>query len=107
MSFAAAVLFASVTVFAPLNPASAIDLSTHGSAASDVAWLNDNELLVALIEGGVVRVSAKTHKSSLWLKKGPLPDGSPYPEMIATDGNLVVVLVSAAVPLRPREMNVH
>lgn len=92
MNFFAGVLFASVTALAPLKPVATVDLSAHGSAASDVAWLNDDEVLVALIEGGVARVSAKTQKSSLWIPKGPLPNGSPYPEMVATDGNLVVVM---------------
>lgn len=91
MSIIPAVLLA-VTVLAPLKPVTAVDLSSHGKLASDVAWLNDDEVLVALIDGGVARVSTSTKKSSLWIPKGPLPKGSPYPELVATDGNVVVIM---------------
>lgn len=92
MTVAAIVLLASVAALAPLKPAATIDLAAHGSAASDVAWVNDDELLVVLTEGGVVRVSVKTKKSAVWVPKGSLPDGSPYPELVATDGRTVVIM---------------
>jgi hypothetical protein len=69
-----------------------IDLSAQGDRPGDVAWLNDDEVLVTLIRGGVVRVSAKTGKSSVWLPIGPMPGGAPFPEYIATDGKLVVIV---------------
>jgi hypothetical protein len=86
------VLLASAVALAPLQPSAAIDLAAHGSAAADVAWINDEEVLVVLTEGGVVRVSVKSKKASVWVPKGSLPDGSPYPELVATDGRLVVIM---------------
>lgn len=92
MIFLATAVLASVAVLPPLEPVTTIDLSAHGSRAADVTWLDDDDLLVALTKGGVARVSTKTQKASLWLPEGPLPDGAPYPEMVATDGTLVVVM---------------
>jgi len=85
------VLAAAVTV-APLKPVATVGLSAHGSVGADVAWLSDDELLVALTKGGVVRVSARTRATKLWLPEGPLPGGAPYAELIATDGDVVVVM---------------
>jgi hypothetical protein len=87
-----AVLLAAVTALAPLKPATNIDLSSQGSLASDVAWLNDDEVLVALLDGGVVRVSLASKQVASWVPMGALPDGSPYPELVASDGNVVVVM---------------
>jgi hypothetical protein len=91
LALAAILLFASVASSAPLKPAAEIALSKHGALASDVAWINDDALLVALIKGGVVRVTPSTKKVKVWLPEGPLPDGSPYAELVATDGETVVV----------------
>lgn len=91
LPIASLILAAAVTA-APLKPVHTINLSSHGTAASDVAWLNDDEVLVALIKGGVARVSTKKSAVSKWLPQGELPGGAPLPELIATDGNLVVVM---------------
>lgn len=84
-------LLAAAATLTPLKPVQTVSLSAHGSAAADVAWLNDTEVLVALIKGGVLRVSTRTGKAEVWSAEGPLPGGSPYAELVATDGNLVVV----------------
>lgn len=91
MILTALVLTAAVTL-APLKPAQTIDLSAHGSAAADVTWLGDNDLLVALTIGGVVRVSLDPARVKLWLAQGDVPDGVPSAELIASNGDLVVVM---------------
>lgn len=87
-----AVLLTAVTTLSPLKPGTSIDLSSQGNWASDVAWINDDEVLVALLNGGVSRVSVGSKKITQWVPKGELPDGCPYPELVATDGNLVVIM---------------
>jgi hypothetical protein len=92
LPFLPALLFSAVTALAPLKPVATIDLSSHGSFASDVAWLNNDELLVALLHGGVARVSLASKKSALWVPEGDVPEAAPYPEFVATDGELVTVM---------------
>ncbi|HUR80338.1 MAG TPA: hypothetical protein VM733_06210, partial [Thermoanaerobaculia bacterium] len=92
MGLISAVLLAAVTALSPLKPVTAIDLSPVGTIASDVAWLNDSEVLVALLHDGVARVSVDSKKITKWVPAGELPDGSPYSEFVSTDGNLVVVM---------------
>lgn len=91
MTLTAFVLAAAVTL-APLKPAQTIDLSKHGVGAADVTWLSDRDLLVALAKGGVVRVSLDGPRVTEWLPQGEIPHGVPSPELIATDGDLVVVM---------------
>lgn len=91
MTLTAFILTAALTL-APLKPAQTIDLSAQGSAASDVTWLGDNDLLVALAIGGVAQVSLDPARVKLWLPQGDLPDGVPSAELIASDGDLVVVM---------------
>ncbi len=92
MGLISTLLLSAVTALSPLKPVTAIDLSSVGTTASDVAWLNDDELLVALRDSGVVRVSASSKKIAKWIPIGEIPDASPYPEFVATDGELVVVM---------------
>lgn len=92
MGLFAAVLLTAVTALSPLKPVTTIDLSSQGSTASDVAWLNDDEVLVTLLLGNVARVSIGSKKVTQWVPRGELPDGFPYPEFIATDGELVMIL---------------
>lgn len=87
-----AVVLSVVTALSPLKPVTTVDLSSQGTYASDVTWLNDNELLVALLHGGVAKVSLSDKKVTPWVPEGELPDGFPYPELVATDGNLVVIM---------------
>jgi hypothetical protein len=87
-----AVLLSAVTALSPLKPVTTIDLSSQGASASDVAWLNDDEVLVALRQGNVARVTVGSKKVTQWVPHGELPDGFPYPEFIATDGELVMIL---------------
>jgi hypothetical protein len=96
LTFLTVALLASTLTLPPLKPVKVIDLSAQGDRPGDVAWLNDDEVLVTLIRGGVVRVSAKTGKSSVWLPIGPMPDGAPFPEYIATDGKLVVIVAGGS-----------
>src|SRR5436190_4481595 len=89
----AALLLGSVLALPPLKPAANVDLSSQGELASDVAWLDDDHLLVALAHGGVAEVALKPKAAvTKWLPEGPLPSGAPYAELIATDGDLVVVM---------------
>src|SRR5256885_16765397 len=89
----AALLLGSVLALPPLKPAANVDLSSQGELASDVAWLDDDHLLVALAHGGVAEVALKPKAAvTKWLPEGPLPSGAPYAEIIATDGDLVVVM---------------
>jgi hypothetical protein len=81
-----------LATLAPLKPVTTIDLSSQGTFASDVTWLNDDELLVTLLHGGVAKVSLGSRKITQWVPLGEMPDGFPYPELVATDGNLVVVM---------------
>ncbi|HUR79163.1 MAG TPA: hypothetical protein VM733_00250 [Thermoanaerobaculia bacterium] len=92
MGILSAIVLSAVTALPPLKPVTAIDLSSIGTSASDVAWLDDDQLLVALLDGGVARVSASSKKISKWLPLAEIPEGSPYPEFVATDGALVVVM---------------
>lgn len=92
MTFLATAILASVVALAPIGPAATVDLSSLGSQAADVAWLNDDEVLVALTKGGIAKVSAKTKQAARWMPNGPLPTGSPYPELVATDGTVVVIV---------------
>ena len=87
-----AVLLSAVTALPPLKPATTIDLSSQGTFATDVAWLNDDEVLVALLHGGVARVSVGSKRVTQWVPQGELPNGSPSPELVATDGNVVVIM---------------
>lgn len=87
-----AFIFVGAVTLAPLKPAQTIDLSAHGAAASDVTWLSDDELLVALAKGGVARVSLDHARVTSWLPQGELPDGVPSAELIASGGDLVVVM---------------
>lgn len=92
MGLWAAVLLSTVTALSPLKPATTIDLSSQGSFATDVAWLNDDEVLVALLHGGVARASVGSKKVTQWVPQGELPNGSPSPELVATDGKTVVIM---------------
>jgi hypothetical protein len=92
MGILSAVVLSAVAALSPLKHVTAIDLSSMGTSASDVAWLDDDTLLVALRDSGVVRVSASTKKVTKWLPLAEIPEGSPYPEFVATDGDLVVVM---------------
>jgi len=87
-----ALFLSAVTALSPLKPVTAIDLSSQGTFASDVTWLNDDEILVALLHGGVAKVSLGSKKVTRWVPEGELPDGFPYPELVSTDGNLVVIM---------------
>ena len=92
MNLISAVVLSAVAVLSPLKPVTTIDLSSMGDSASDVAWVNDQEVLVALLHGGVARVSTDSKKVTMWVPQAELPAGSPYPEFVATDGKLVVVM---------------
>jgi hypothetical protein len=92
LGLVSAILLASMAALAPLKPVTSIDLSKQGSLASDVAWLDDDDVLVALIDGGVAKVSLKSKEASRWIPQGSLPGGTPYAELVATDGNVIVVM---------------
>lgn len=92
MGFLSAVLLSAIAAASPLKPVASIDLSSQGTFASDVAWLSDDEVLVALLHGGVARVAIGAKKVAQWVPQGELPGGAPYPELVATDGRLVMVL---------------
>jgi len=85
-------LILAASTLLPLKPIQTIDLSAQGSAVSDVAWLNDDEVLVALMIGGVSKVATRTCKVSMWVPIGAPPDGVPHAELIDADGDLVVVM---------------
>lgn len=87
----APLILAAVTLL-PLKPVQTINLSAQGLGASDVAWLNDDEVLVALLKGGVAKVSIRTRNVSTWLPNGELPNAVPHAELIDADDELVVVM---------------
>lgn len=88
----ATLTLAAAVALSPLQPVQTVSLAAHGAAAADVTWLNDNELLVALTKGGVVKVALAPASVRAWLRESPLPDGIPAAELIAANGDLVVVM---------------
>jgi len=87
-----ALLFSAVTALPPLKPVATIDLSSQGTFATDVAWLGDDQVLIALLHGGVARVSLDSKQVTQWVPQGEPPNGSPATELVATDGKVVVVM---------------
>src|SRR5215212_2978235 len=92
LGFFSAVVVSAMKALSPLKPVTTIDLSSQGTFATDVAWLNDDQVLVTLLHGGVAKVSVGSKKITQWLPLGELPTGVPYPELVATDGELVMIM---------------
>lgn len=87
-----AIVLSATLSLPPLRPVQTVDLSKHGAAASDVVWLDDRQLLVGLLEGGVIRVTPGDGVSTPWLKQESLPVPVPEPELLASHGDTVVVM---------------
>lgn len=86
-----ALALVAATLLSPLAPATRVPLAELGSAASDVTWINDREVLVALIQGGVIKVAVDSGKAARWMPEGELPSGVPFAELIDADERVVAV----------------
>ena len=74
-----------------LRPALAIPLPTEAKHPRDVTWLSA-DVLLATATGGVFEISLEKAEPRLYVPEGPLPDGSPDPELIDADESTVFVM---------------